>query len=80
MRILMQFVFSILFLAGCEAKDVGKSNEFATNPREIVCTTDVRECPDGTYVARDPAKTCEFKPCKGEEKSPRVERESSGKK
>jgi len=27
------------------------------------CTQDVKQCTDGSYVARDPAKNCEFKPC-----------------
>ena len=30
---------------------------------QIACTADVRQCPDGSYVARDPAKNCEFKQC-----------------
>ena len=28
-----------------------------------VCPADARQCSDGSYVARDPAKNCEFKPC-----------------
>jgi hypothetical protein len=32
----------------------------------IVCPADVKLCPDGSYVARDPAKRCEFHPCPGE--------------
>jgi len=33
---------------------------------EIVCTQDVKECPDGTTVSRDPLRNCEFPPCKSE--------------
>lgn len=33
-----------------------------TNPNQIACTQDVKECPDGSYVARQPP-TCEFAPC-----------------
>ena len=28
-----------------------------------VCAQDVQQCPDGSYVARDPANNCNFKPC-----------------
>ena len=28
-----------------------------------VCTADVQQCPDGSYVSRDPANNCNFKPC-----------------
>ena len=27
------------------------------------CTQDVFECPDGSFVSRDPQKDCAFKPC-----------------
>lgn len=30
---------------------------------DIFCTADVQECPDGSFVARDPEKNCEFKEC-----------------
>ncbi len=29
----------------------------------VQCTQDVKPCPDGSYVARDSSKNCEFKPC-----------------
>jgi len=32
----------------------------------IVCTADVKQCADGSYVSRNPAKNCAFKPCPGE--------------
>ena len=28
-----------------------------------LCTQDAKECPDGTFVSRDPANNCEFLPC-----------------
>lgn len=31
----------------------------------IVCPADVKLCPDGSWVARNPAKRCEFDPCPG---------------
>jgi hypothetical protein len=32
----------------------------------IVCPADVRQCPDGSYVSRDPARGCAFNACPGE--------------
>ncbi len=29
----------------------------------IVCPADVRQCPDGTYVSRDPDNGCAFRTC-----------------
>ena len=34
----------------------------------IVCPADVKLCADGSYVSRDAAKKCAFKPCPGETK------------
>ena len=31
----------------------------------IVCPADVRECPDGSFVARDPDNGCVFRACPG---------------
>jgi len=30
---------------------------------EVVCAQDVKQCSDGSYVSRDPAKNCDFKAC-----------------
>jgi len=30
---------------------------------DIFCTDDVYECPDGTFVSRDPTNGCNFEPC-----------------
>lgn len=32
---------------------------------KVYCTTDVKECPDGSYVIRRPPE-CDFDPCPGE--------------
>jgi len=34
-----------------------------TNNNDIFCTDDVNECPDGTFVSRDPNNGCNFEPC-----------------
>jgi hypothetical protein len=31
--------------------------------QKVVCTEDVKLCPDGSYVGRDPKRNCEFVPC-----------------
>jgi hypothetical protein len=31
----------------------------------IACTADVRQCPDGSFVSRNPARGCAFAPCPG---------------
>eukprot|EP00562_Extubocellulus_spinifer_P035737 CAMPEP_0178700810 /NCGR_PEP_ID=MMETSP0699-20121125/11892_1 /TAXON_ID=265572 /ORGANISM="Extubocellulus spinifer, Strain CCMP396" /LENGTH=470 /DNA_ID=CAMNT_0020347209 /DNA_START=71 /DNA_END=1483 /DNA_ORIENTATION=+ len=36
-------------------------------PDELFCTMDVMECPDGSFVDRDPENDCEFRPCPEEE-------------
>jgi hypothetical protein len=32
----------------------------------VVCPADVKLCPDGSWVVRNPARRCEFDPCPGE--------------
>lgn len=32
-------------------------------PHPTVCTEDVRQCPDGSYVGRNPFNNCHFYPC-----------------
>lgn len=43
-----------------QPKIVPEKNE--TNPESVKCISDVKECPDGSYVAREPPK-CEFAQC-----------------
>jgi hypothetical protein len=31
----------------------------------VACAVDVRPCPDGSFVSRDPATSCSFDPCPG---------------
>lgn len=34
-----------------------------TIPDDLICTTDVQACPDGSYVSRDPQNGCQFPAC-----------------
>jgi hypothetical protein len=46
------------------AMSSGKQASEETQEEEaIFCTMDVKECSDGSFVARDPSKNCEFKEC-----------------
>lgn len=33
-----------------------------------ICTMDAKQCPDGSFVSRNPANNCAFNPCPGEQK------------
>jgi len=32
-------------------------------PNNVACTLEAKQCPDGSYVGRDPEKNCEFNEC-----------------
>jgi hypothetical protein len=49
---------------------VGKPSPYAPPPppmpdEGIVCSADAKQCPDGSYVSRNPARGCAFAPCPG---------------
>jgi len=63
----------LLMLIACGAQAPIESNQTIENhgtdnitnetpPESVRCTQDVRECPDGSFAAREPPK-CEFKEC-----------------
>ena len=52
------FLFSIG--AGCATKDT--DSRVNTPPEGVICTQDVKECPDGSYVSRT-GPNCEFAAC-----------------
>lgn len=47
-------LFSMSFFLAMGKKD---------NQEIQFCTMDVMTCPDGSFVARDPEKNCDFRPC-----------------
>lgn len=49
----MRGLLLLLSLMGCTAQN------------EVLCTMEAKACPDGSYVGRDAARNCEFKPCPG---------------
>lgn len=63
----MMFAFSLFILAACKPviEKPDEKNNSGNNHADdqVFCTQDVNICPDGSAVARDPNKQCEFKPC-----------------
>lgn len=55
---------NLVALAALAVLSMGNSNKDSDEMK--LCTADVKQCPDGSFVARDPAKNCQFKPCPGE--------------
>jgi hypothetical protein len=39
------------------------STSTSTTSTTLVCTSDVMQCPDGSYVSRDSLNGCQFYPC-----------------
>jgi len=54
--IIALFIFSIVFLVGCEQKQ---------SDVPVACTMEAKTCPDGSSVGRV-GPDCEFEPCPGE--------------
>ena len=48
---------------GYELSDDGESCDPATTGEPIACTADAFQCPDGSFVGRDPNNNCQFFPC-----------------
>jgi hypothetical protein len=49
-----------LWLAACAPAEPAPPVAASKN---VACTMEAKACPDGTYVGRDPAQGCKFKPC-----------------
>jgi len=43
----------------------GAGTPLPTSGEGIFCTADVRQCPDGSFVSRNPANGCAFDSCPG---------------
>jgi hypothetical protein len=48
-----------LLLFGCTSQPQAP----VPNSTAVTCAADLHTCPDGTYVARDPANNCQFQSC-----------------
>ena len=45
---------------------VNGKNGKGKGQQQVMCTADVKQCPDGTFVGRDHSNKCKFKPCPSE--------------
>gem|GEM_PF-2646118 len=63
----MKFSYLLLFSAFLSGSVWAMASSKKTE--QVFCTTDVKECPDGSFVNRDPKANCKFKPCPNESKS-----------
>ena len=52
-----------MLMTGCAPDLAPNTNRTAA---ENMCGADVKQCPDGSYVSRDPDNGCEFRPCPSE--------------
>ncbi|MBI5002469.1 hypothetical protein HZC31_03730 [Candidatus Woesearchaeota archaeon] len=57
--VLVILLLSVILTTSCSQTEFTKEEL-----EQIVCTADVSECPDGSFVGRDPMNNCEFKECK----------------
>ena len=70
----------LLTLAACGTPQPGSATGHAEKPRKaapagppppplpeepLVCPAEPRQCPDGSFVSRNPARDCEFDACPG---------------
>ena len=60
----------LLTLAACGTPQPRKAAPAGPPPpplpeEPLVCPAEVRQCPDGSFVSRNPARDCEFDACPG---------------
>jgi len=69
----MKHVFFIIGLVVLSVIATGCSPVVSPEPNGTpaadVCAADVKQCPDGSFVSRDPDDGCEFRPCPSDEDS-----------
>ena len=53
-------LFCTILLSSCTQQQSNPTLEQGTG---VLCTADVQECPDGSFVGRDPENNCMFKEC-----------------
>lgn len=56
-------LFLMMFLSPIFAVEEGSIADTLENTTDSVCTMDVKECWDGSFVSRNPSRNCEFYPC-----------------
>lgn len=56
-------LFLMMFLSPIFAVEEGSIADTLENTTDSVCTMDVKECWDGSFVSRNPSRNCEFYAC-----------------
>ncbi len=61
---ILVFIPLAIVLAACTQQKESNQETLEINDNDqIFCAQDAKECPDGTFVGRDPKNNCEFEPC-----------------
>lgn len=64
------FFVGLGFIFGSDLFSMSMGNqEKRSSEDDMFCAADVQQCPDGSYVARDPKNNCKFRLCSGEAKT-----------
>jgi hypothetical protein len=57
-------ILALVLVAGCATSNTQTQNNTNGNPDEqLACTEEAMECPDGSFVGRNPANNCAFDAC-----------------
>jgi hypothetical protein len=59
----LQLKKSFLLCAPAIAEGATTTTTSTSTSTTLLCTSDVMQCPDGSYVGRDPLNNCQFYPC-----------------
>ncbi len=57
-KIVISIISLTFLLTACD-----NNKHLPKGSSNIVCTTEVKACSDGSYVSRNPDNNCEFDPC-----------------
>lgn len=63
MKKMFLLLFLMMFLSPIFAVEEGSIADTLENTTDSVCTMDVKECWDGSFVSRNPSRNCEFYAC-----------------
>jgi hypothetical protein len=57
-------ILALVLVAGCATSNTQTQNNTNGNPDEqLACTEEAMECPDGSFVGRNPSNNCAFDAC-----------------
>jgi hypothetical protein len=59
----LQLKKSFMLCAPAIAAGATTTTTSTSTSTTLACTDDVMQCPDGSYVSRDPLNNCQFYPC-----------------